>query len=80
MSNAEFWYSFAQKIAPHDMSQFVKEEMNHQLNHLFKEVQQAENFLNAEQSVVYKNEIWSVENNLGKIYRINACRSTGKTS
>ena len=65
--------------APDDMSQFVKEELNHQLDHLFKEVQQADNFLNAEQSVVYKNEIWSVENNFGKTYRMNACSSTGKS-
>ena len=61
------------------MSQFVKEELNHQLDHLFKEVQQADNFLNAEQSVVYKNENWSVENNFGKTYRTNACSSTGKS-
>ena len=62
-----------------DMPQFVKEELNHQLNLLLKEVQQAENNLNAEQSDVYKNVIWSVENNLGKIYCINACGGTGKT-
>ena len=58
-----------------DMPQFVKEELNHQWNLLLKEVQQAENNLNAEQSDVYKNVIWSVENNLGKIYCIHACGS-----
>ena len=68
MSNAKFWYTFAQKNASDDdMPQFLKKEPNHQ-------VQQAENVLNAEQSVVYKKVIWSAENNLENFFCINACQ------
>ena len=48
-----------EEIAPDsDMPQSVKEELNHQFDHILKEVLQAENNLNAEQSVVSKKLFW----------------------
>ena len=63
--------SLPKEIAPEDdMPHIVREERNHQMNHLLEEVQQAVQNWNGEKNDVYKNVFWSVENNLGKIYCI----------